>query len=87
MSNPRTFFCALDNPDGAIKTYGEYIVQPGDTLTSIAKKAQCSINTLVNYNHIADPDIIAVDDVLKYPIKFRAYIIRPGDTIITIMQN
>ena len=45
-----------------------YVVQPGDTLGAIAKKYNVTIEQLMKWNNITNPDIIAVGQRLV--IKF-----------------
>ncbi|WP_052356711.1 GH25 family lysozyme [[Clostridium] dakarense] len=44
-----------------------YIVQSGDTLTSIAKKFNTTVNELVNLNGIQNPNLIYAGQILKIP--------------------
>ena len=44
-----------------------YTVQPGDTLFSIARQFGVSVDTLIEINDIANPDVIFVDDTLTIP--------------------
>jgi murein DD-endopeptidase MepM/ murein hydrolase activator NlpD len=45
----------------------EYIVQPGDTLTHIARRFGTTIDAIVQANDIADPNLIIVGQVLEIP--------------------
>ena len=42
-----------------------YQIQPGDTLESIAKKYNVTIDQLVRWNNISNPNIIPVGQQLK----------------------
>ncbi len=42
-----------------------YVVQPGDTLTRIASRYRVTVDDLVAWNDIADPNLILVGQVLK----------------------
>ncbi len=44
-----------------------YVIQPGDTLTSIADKFNVSVQSLVDLNHIADPNYILAGTTIKIP--------------------
>ena len=44
-----------------------YTVQPGDTLYSIARQFGVSVDELIEFNNIANPDVIYVDDTLTIP--------------------
>ena len=56
----------LDEVSGG--TIIPYLVQPGDTLGAIAKKYDVSVNQLLKWNKIQNPNVIAVGQQLK--IKF-----------------
>lgn len=45
---------------GSLDSINIYIVKPGDTLWSIAKKYKTSVDKIVRINDIADPDVISV---------------------------
>ena len=45
----------------------EYTVVPGDTLSEIAVEYSTDVDTLVQLNNIADPDLIYVGQVLTIP--------------------
>jgi LysM repeat protein len=45
-----------------------YIVQPGDTLSSIARKYDISLEDLMRANDIANPDYVQLGQELKVPI-------------------
>lgn len=45
----------------------EYIVQSGDTLSSIAARHNTSIQTLLAINNLTDPDLISVGQILRLP--------------------
>ncbi len=44
-----------------------YVVQPGDTLGAIAAQCGVTVDALVELNDIANPNFIAVGDVLRLP--------------------
>lgn len=46
---------------------GTYVVQPGDTLTSIAQRFGTTVAELVALNNIPNPDLIYVGQVLQLP--------------------
>ncbi len=70
-----------------------YVVQPGDTLTSIARRYDLSVNDLANANGLINPQLIYVGQKLvlpivaattrtaRMPVANRLYIVRPGDTL------
>jgi LysM repeat protein len=45
-----------------------YVVQPGDTLTSIARRFDSTVEAIVRQNNIPDPDLIFVGQVLEIPV-------------------
>lgn len=47
----------------------EYIVQPGDNLTHIARRFGTTVEAIVQANNIADPDIIVIGQVLDIPVE------------------
>jgi LysM repeat protein len=57
---------ALEQVDGGSRIV--YQVQPGDTLESIAKKSGVSMEQLIRWNNIQDPNMIQVGS--KLTIKF-----------------
>lgn len=44
---------------------GIYVVQPGDTLSAIARAVGVSVEQLVTWNRIADPDVILAGQTLR----------------------
>ena len=55
---------ASSKPTGAT---GEYVVQPGDTLSGIAKSLGVSLKALLDANELADPDRLKVGQKLAVP--------------------
>ena len=47
----------------------DYVIKKGDTLTSIAKANDTTVDTLVELNNIEDPDKIFAGDTIKIPGK------------------
>lgn len=66
-----------------------YTVRPGDTLGAIAGHFGTSVGALARLNHIADPNLIRVGQVLSVPHPGSIppppspahYTVRPGDTL------
>ncbi len=44
-----------------------YVVQPGDSLTSIAHAQGTDVAAIIDANQLADPDVILVGEVLQLP--------------------
>lgn len=49
------------------KALRQYRVQPGDTLTSIARRLQVSLDELVRLNRLTNPDLLYVGQTLRLP--------------------
>jgi LysM repeat protein len=45
-----------------------YLVRPGDTLTSIAKRYHTTVESLVRANNIREPDRLRVGQLLRIQI-------------------
>lgn len=74
----------------------EYVVQPGDTLSGIARRFGVSLAALLVVNpEITDPDLIFPGEVVRIPLMppLRPpagrclYVIQPGDTLSDIAQR
>ena len=76
-----------------------YIVQLGNTLTSIAKKFETNVNELVSLNDIPNPNLIYPGQVIKIPTKserkysassskqyLKTYIVQPDDNLTFIAR-
>ncbi|HEX2183338.1 MAG TPA: LysM peptidoglycan-binding domain-containing protein [Rubrobacteraceae bacterium] len=70
-----------------------YIVQPGDTLSEIAEDFGLSVDDLVRFNRIRDPDVIFVGQIVCAPLAapglgtIAVWIVRPGDTLSEIGER
>ncbi len=69
-----------------------YTVRPGNTLFAIAQFFGTTVENILKYNQIPDPNQIYVGQTLVIPtdtgdmVGFR-YITRPGDTLWSIAQR
>lgn len=52
---------------GGLTAAGEYVVQPGDSLSGIAAQFGVSLETLLAINELANPNIIEVGQVIRLP--------------------
>ena len=68
----------LKKKDDKPTEYIEYVVQPGDTLTSIARKYGTTWMALAEYNELPDPDLIIDGQIIKIPVYDE---IGVGDTV------
>jgi LysM repeat protein len=72
---------------------GTYIVQPGDTLSSIADLYGISYLAIAEVNLIPPPYIIHEGDELLIPIPesacgdYQAYVVQPGDFLVAIGEQ
>jgi spore germination protein YaaH len=69
----------------------KYTVEPGDTLSSIARRFELlSATQLLRVNpEIADPDLIYPGQVINVPkvVPMSTYIVRSGDRLWSIVSN
>ncbi len=91
---------ALNNPIGPVtaqeKTQTIYIVQPGDTLDSIARRYDRAVMDLATANGLINPQLVFVGQKLVIPAAPKAtaqsgappakrlYVVRPDDTLFSI---
>ncbi|MHB1132856.1 MAG: C40 family peptidase [Chloroflexota bacterium] len=67
---------------------GYYVVQPGDSLLSIAESYDISVETLLWANDISDPNTIQPGtELLVLPVSGVLYVVKPGDTINGIAEG
>ena len=66
-----------------------YTVVPGDTLTSIARRHNTTVDALVKLNNIANPNLINVGQKIRIPSKTSkiVYVVKSGDTLSSIAKS
>ncbi|MGB9809895.1 MAG: LysM peptidoglycan-binding domain-containing protein, partial [Caldanaerobacter sp.] len=64
-----------------------YVVQPGDTIFSIARKFNTSVEAIITRNGIINPSLIYPGQRLIIPVKGDYYTVQPGDTVYLIAQR
>ncbi|MGB9780748.1 LysM peptidoglycan-binding domain-containing protein [Caldanaerobacter sp.] len=64
-----------------------YVVQPGDTIFSIARKFNTSVEAIITRNGITNPSLIYPGQRLIIPVKGDYYTVQPGDTVYLIAQR
>lgn len=76
------------SPDGHNETgIGEYIVQQGDSLSSIAEQFNISLNTLLWANNLTSKSVISPGKKLVIlPVTGILHIVRKGDTISEVAE-
>ncbi len=70
---------------------GAHIVEPGDTLGGIASKYDLSLDDLIRWNNIENPDHIDVGQKIELsghePAGDQLYVVQPGDTVSAIAEK
>jgi LysM repeat protein len=65
-----------------------YVVQPGDSLESIAVRSGLSPTTLASVNQLDDPDLLQPGNQLEIPTTDGVlHIVEPGETLRSIAQD
>lgn len=73
-----------------------YVVREGDTLTSIAKRFNTTVNDIAKLNNISDKNLIYIGQVLKIETSassssdkyfLGSYVVKPGDTLSSIASR
>ena len=62
------FTTPVPTPTVTITTHITHVVQPGETLASIAKQYGVTVEAIVEANDLADPDVIEVGQGLTIPL-------------------
>ena len=70
---------------------GSHIVEPGETLGGIAAKYELSLDDLIRWNNIENPDHIDVGQKIGLsghePAGDQIYVVQPGDTVSEIAEK
>jgi LysM repeat protein len=89
----------IPTPDGHLppdaSLAGVHLVVPGDAMSTIAEAFDVSIETLMSYNGITNPDLIQVGDIILVPkaatlasVGNQATdVVQSGDTLFSISQR
>jgi len=89
----------IPTPDGHLPPEaplaGVHLVVPGDSLSSIAEDFDVSVQTLMSYNGITDPDLIQAGDIILVPKEATLAsvgnqttdVVQQGDTLFSISQR
>jgi TolB protein len=64
-----------------------YTVRSGDTVSSIARRWNIPLISLINANNLAAPYTIYVGQQLSMPPGVTTYVVKPGDSIFSISQS
>src|SRR5579871_2457721 len=65
-----------------------YVVQPGDSLESIASRSGLSPTTLASVNQLDDPDLLQPGSQLEIPTTDGVlHVVEPGETLRSIAQD
>lgn len=85
-SNDLSIGQLLNVPSG-LSLVNSYIVEKGDTLYSIAKKFDISVNKLKEYNNLTT-NLLNVGQKILIPIgEETTYVVKSGDTLYTIAKE
>ncbi len=65
-----------------------YVVKPGDTLYSIAKRYNMNVDTLMDFNNLSN-NLLKIGDVLFIPStnNYQTYVVRTNDTLESIANK
>ncbi len=76
-------------PQAPLGTFS-YVVEPGDSLFTIARKFNTTIHNILTFNYLPDPNVLRVGQVLiipQSPPEAIIYTVRPGDTVYLIARR
>ena len=72
-----------------------YVIQSGDTLWKLAKRFDTTVEDILRYNHIDDPDVISINQIIKIPVNNKTpeeklpltYVVQSGDVLWKIARQ
>jgi len=87
LTNNDLFVGQLLNVPSGLSLVNSYIVEKGDTLYSIAKKFDISVNKLKEYNNLST-NLLNVGQKILIPIGDETtYVVKRGDTVYSIARE
>ena len=87
LTNNNLAIGQLLNVPSGLSLVNSYVVEKGDTLYSIAKKFEISVNKLKEYNNLTD-NLLSVGQKILIPIEDdTTYVVKNGDTIYSIARE
>lgn len=87
LSNDSLSIGQLLNVPSGLSVVNSYIVEKGDTLYSIAKKFDISVNKLKEYNNLSS-NLLNIGQKLLIPIESdTTYVVKSGDTLYSIARE
>ena len=76
----------INEPSIEDNNYDYYTIKKGDTLYSLSKKYNISVDELKNLNNLSS-NILSVGTLLKVPLINNIYIVKKGDTLWSIAND
>ena len=87
LNNNNLAIGQLLNVPSGLSLVNSYIVEKGDTLYSIAKKFDISVNKLKEYNNLTN-NLLSVGQKILIPIEDdTTYVVKKGDTLYSIARE
>ena len=87
LTNNNLSIGQLLNVPSGLSLVNSYIVEKGDTLYSIAKKFDISVNKLKEYNNLTN-NLLSVGQKILIPIEDdMTYVVKSGDTLYKIARE
>lgn len=87
LTNNNLAIGQLLNVPSGLSLVNTYVVEKGDTLYSIAKKFDISVNKLKEYNNLTN-NLLSVGQKILIPIEEdTTYVVKSGDTIYSIARE